>query len=896
MKQVKLIIVSLSFVMVLLMVSSASAYSLEFYYFETDKLVYEVGEQIDMVSKIKADFSEDGWCYVSFTIITDMGLVYADDYYIPPSPDIRYLPSSYIIYPNETTPGLIGSQACAIFQIEVYDGILQSAGDTIDFNITRGQLEVVPETPLNIEHGTNATLLLKIISMHNSDVVFSSQVVSIEVSDMNGTSIFQKNSVSDSQGIVSLLWNSSTTLPGELNLTISGNGTDSFLSFSQSFQLLINPAASMLSPVAPPDSVFCQSSDSGHSDSVDLVVEHLKENQSLIVASNVTWKTDFSQGSMIDLGDGQYWANIEFPVPPGLYSINLTATNPLYQTAQCQVVIEALPRNVSIDIEIFEEPVAGSYLNAQISVIDMVGGSGIDSISFLINVSVNNTIVYSTWENTNSTGYLFYNRLIPDLIWGNGIVTIITNESVHYNAGHIIVPFNVSYIPTVTVESNLIGVLGYDTNIRLVVYDPNGRTISGIFYDFYNPEGEYILNGTSDLNGEIEFGFNIPENAEFGLQRYRIVIHSNSLLKVNGTSYFLEIAVRIPLRFTPTSGSWNVTRGENVLIQFMIESYIVQNQTVNIDLYDTNDEFSFLQTIATDVIETVNMSIGYHISLGQHRVLVIINDGDYQPIGLFEFELMVFTSFNFDIEIDTLFYDESLNFSISLSSDDIPPQFADVSAYFDSGNYSFTVPNITTDSLHFIGLSRNVFPGEHGITFNVRSRWYINISKQFFVFVWMRTTMHIFLSVLEDEINQEESGGFEQNNLVHGSDIMCNISLGSIMSPPPILFNGTTSVMPSTARVTSLESCPRLSSGTNNLSTVCANSLISLSGNGHNVRSLNDFKEGVGVCFSISSTDLEVQPYDTIPQSVVFGPEIKKSVNSSAFPWILDVIRRTRRL
>ena len=896
MKQTRLVIISLSFMIVLIMVVSVSAYSLDFYYFETDKLAYEVGEPIDMVAKIKADFSGDGWCYVSFTVITDMGLVYTDDYYIPPSPDIRYLYSSYIIYPNETTPGLIGSQACAIFRIDVYDGVLQSAGDTIDFNITRGPLDVIPETPLIVEYGNNETLLFKIVSEYNNDIIYSSQMVSVEVSNMNGTSIYQKDTMSDSQGMVSLLWNSSTSLPGELNVTISGNGTDSFLPFSQSFQLLVEPAESTLDVISYPDSVFCQSSDTTHIDSIDLVVEHLEDDQNPIITSNVTWKTDFSQGNMTSLGNGQYWTTIEFPVPPGFYLINLTASNPLYQTSQCQVIIEVLPRNVSIEVEMLEESIAGLYLNTQISIIDMVSGSEIDNIGFLVNVSINNTLVYSTWESTNSTGYLVYNRSIPYFVWGHGLITITTNETVHYTANICIFSFNVSFLPMITIESNLIGVLGYDTDIRMVVYNPIGEAVVGIFYEFYNPGDERILNGTSNFNGEINLVFNIPENAEFGLQRFKLVIHTNSLLNVNSTLHFLEIVVRIPLRFVAVNESWNVTRGENATIQFMIESQVVQNQTANIDFHDNDDEFSFPSTITTDVIETVNVSIGYNISLGKHRILVIINETNYQPIGMFEFELIVLTSFSFDVTIDTLYYGEFFNFSISFFSDDIPPLFAEISANFTSCNYFFVMQNITTGSLYFINLSMEISPGEHNIIFNARSQWYIDTSRQFSVFVWMKTTMHILLSVMDCEINEEELSGLEDEIQVRASDMAANISLGSIISPPPILFNGTTSVMPSTARVTSFESCPRLSSGTNNLSTVCANSLISLSGNGHNILSLNDFKDGERVCFSSSSTDLEVQPYDIIPQSAFSGPEMVKSVNISAFSWILDVIRRIRRL
>ena len=896
MKQEKLGLMIFSALLILIMVTAVSAYSLEFYYFETDKLVYEVGEPIDMVAKIKADFSEDGWCYVSFTIITDIGLVYTDAYFIPPSPEIRYLPSSYILYPNETAPGLIGTQACAIFQIEIYDGISQTEGDTVYFNITRGQVEVLPETPLHIEYGTNSSLSFKITSIYNENITYCSQNVSIEILDINGTSIFQKNTISDSEGRINLLWNSSIAPPDEYNLSISSNGTESFLPFSQSFQLFVDPAASSLNILSCPKSIFCQSSDATHNDSVDLIVEHLQTNQSPILLSNVTWETNFSQGEMTELGNGQYWSIIEFPVKPGLYSINLTATNPLFQTVQYQLSIQVLPRNVTFKIEMLEVMIAGSYLSTKITVSDSISGSGIKNLGLLVNVSIGEINLDVSWKITNDSGDVFYNISIPDTIWGFGLMSISTNESIHYLAREYTFPLNITFIPNISIESDLIGILGYDTRINMTVYNPKGNTVAGVSYNFCNPAGENLLNGTSDFDGKIRFTFNIPEYAEFGLQKYEIYIHSDLLLCINSTSQVLEIAVRIPLSFVSTNRPFKATRGENATIWFLIESKIICNQTVDINFCDTSYEFSFLKTITTDIIEIVNFSIDLHVSLGSHRVLVIVQSEMYQLIGTFEFELMVFTSFDFNMIFDAVYYRESLNFSISFWSDDIAPLSINVNAYFITCNYSFAIQNVTMDSKHFIPLSENVHPGEHLLLFNASSPLYINISKQFLIFVWMKTSMDITLSVLKHEVNQGEASRLEYVDSILALDMASNISYGSIISPPPILFNGTISIVPSTTRATSFESCPRFNSGTNNLSTFFANSLICLSGNGHNVRSRNDFNDNEDLIFNTSCTDLEVHPYEIIPQSALLGPEIEKSANESEFFWILDVIRRMRRL
>ena len=64
------------------MTLSVTAFYFDFQYFETDKLVYEVGESVDMVASLIADFSPEGWCYVSFAAVTELGPAFADEYFI----------------------------------------------------------------------------------------------------------------------------------------------------------------------------------------------------------------------------------------------------------------------------------------------------------------------------------------------------------------------------------------------------------------------------------------------------------------------------------------------------------------------------------------------------------------------------------------------------------------------------------------------------------------------------------------------------------------------------------------------------------------------------------------------------------------------------------------------
>ena len=81
-QQKKLVIISLSAIIVLGLTLSATAFYFDFQSFETDKMVYEVGERIDMVAKLIAEYDGGGWCYISFAVVTDLGPVFSNSYYI----------------------------------------------------------------------------------------------------------------------------------------------------------------------------------------------------------------------------------------------------------------------------------------------------------------------------------------------------------------------------------------------------------------------------------------------------------------------------------------------------------------------------------------------------------------------------------------------------------------------------------------------------------------------------------------------------------------------------------------------------------------------------------------------------------------------------------------------
>ena len=346
MKRRKRALFPISLLLTVCLVIPVSAFYFDFQYFETDKLVYEVGETINMVAKLVADFSPQGWCYVSFAVVTDLGPTFADEYFIQPSPDVRYLNSSYTILPEHTTPNITGVQAFVLFNVEIFDTVSQGAGNNIEITITRGHLDVVPETPLIVQSGIDTTLTFNVESVHNSSIVYANDLVNLHIENSSSQTVLDINTVTNTGGQASLNWNESLGPPGAYNVTVSSIGNEDFLPFSESFQVTVLPALSNLSIVSSPSSVHCQSPDGSYVEQADIIVEHMNLDSVPVNDSLITWATSFGTGPMTNQGNGQYSATIPFQTSSGSHSINITATNPQYQTVQETVLIDVLANSL----------------------------------------------------------------------------------------------------------------------------------------------------------------------------------------------------------------------------------------------------------------------------------------------------------------------------------------------------------------------------------------------------------------------------------------------------------------------------------------------------------------------------------------------------------------------
>jgi len=467
------------------MTLSVTAFYFDFQYFETDKMVYEVGESVDMVARLIADFSPEGWCYISFAAVTDLGPAFADEYFIPASPNPLMLNSSYTILPDDTSPGENGTTAHILFNVEIFDTVSQGAGDNIEITITRGHLTVVPITPLIVQSDSNTTLVSRVVSIHDDSIEYANEFINIRINNPSAETILDTNTTTNPDGSFSFNWNNSMGLPGIYDLIVTGSGNEDFLGFSKSIPLSVVPTASNLTVVSAPSSVQCQSPDGSHFENVNVTVRHEAADYNGISDSTISWDTGFNIGIMTNLGDGFYTAIIPFQISPGLYTINITTSNPRYQTNSqlipitanknilhfypVQMNISALHGNsTTIDFTIDEEFDWGQEITLQFT--DNLGEF---SISKNVTPDMLTSLSLTAWYNLS---------IGPHFVSPNPINT-------YYNfSGLYEFQFNVigELIISAVVESAF---YGESLNLNLSVYDINSNMVDPVtIMAYYNNE------------------------------------------------------------------------------------------------------------------------------------------------------------------------------------------------------------------------------------------------------------------------------------------------------------------------------------------------------------------------------------------------------------------------
>jgi len=342
-----LAVFSFSLLIVFGLTLPAAAFYFDFQYFETDKMVYEVGETIEMAARLIADFSPEGWCYVSFATITDLGPAFADEYFIPPVPDVRIINSSYTILPEHANPGENGSHAFVLFNVEVFDTVSQGAEDSIEVVITRGHLTAIPLSSLIVQSGMSTTFDLKVVSVYDNNIPYRNETINIQVKDSSSMVIINNTIFTNPDGTFSFNWSSSMGPPGTYDLIITGFGNSDFLSFSKTLHVDVVPAASNITLLTVPNSIRCQSPDGSSFEYADILVKHEAANQIGISDSTLYWNASFGSGELTGLGNGEYNISIPFQTISGTYLLNITAVNPNYQTISRNISIEVVKNTLS---------------------------------------------------------------------------------------------------------------------------------------------------------------------------------------------------------------------------------------------------------------------------------------------------------------------------------------------------------------------------------------------------------------------------------------------------------------------------------------------------------------------------------------------------------------------
>jgi len=484
-QQRRLAIISLSIIIVLGLTLSVTAFYFDFQYFETDKMVYEVGESVDMVARLIADFSPEGWCYISFAAVTDLGPAFADEYFISASPIPRMLNSSYTILPDDTSPGENGTTAHILFNVEIFDTVSQGAGDNIEISITRGHLTVIPVTPLIVQSDSNATLVSRVVSIHDNSIEYANESINIQIDNPSAETILDSNTTTNPDGSFSFTWNNSMGLPGIYDVIVSGSGNEDFLGFSKSIPLSVVPTASNLTVVSAPSSVQCQSPDSSHFENVNVTVRHESADYNGISDSIILWDAGFNNGIMTNLGNGFYTTIIPFQTAPGFYTINITTSNPRYQTNTQIIPINAnkntlhfypVQSNISVvhgNSTSIEFTVDEDFDWGQEIILQFTDNLGEFSLSKDVTPNIVSSLTLTAWYNLSIGSHL---------VTSNPISTYYNFSGLHEFQFNVIGELVISAV----VESAF---YGNNLHLNLSVYDINSNIVNPItIMAYYNNE------------------------------------------------------------------------------------------------------------------------------------------------------------------------------------------------------------------------------------------------------------------------------------------------------------------------------------------------------------------------------------------------------------------------
>lgn len=893
-RRLALLCSSMVLVIVLGSAVEVSAFQFELYYFETDQLDYHIGETMELLSKIIADFSDTGWCYVSFAVVADSGTIYLDERMIPPSPEIRFLSSKYCIEPSHLLPGENGTNVYAIFNAEMFDGYSETVTETIELNISRGQLDCIALSDLTFEENTNATLFFQVVSRHNQSFAYAESDLLLTLSDNNSNQVFKRYVYTNESGIVSTAIEQDLLVTGNYSLQVLSNATAVWEPVNETFHIEVIQEKSYIHITGAQDSIVCQSQSGKSYENMTIEALHLNPQQNVIGNGIVEWSTPFCTGTTPIQSNGTFLIEIPIKTNPGTYTLDITASHPNYQPAMMSLPLNVTPRSMLSNITVYTA-ISPSPINGTVQLYDSL------SLEKLTNINVATKLVLDSTEIcyygiTNENGLLYWEFTVPSTLWGNGYLITEVNTTTCYKNYSTTTSVSIEFIPRIEVERPQIALLEDACNISVQLLNPVSIPLKGIEVELTDKNGHPLGDGVTDLLGKLYLIWYIANDTKLG--EMELILHVSSFPSEFVHESFRNFTVSIynPIQIIMDSTPWSFTRGKISQVNITLQSPII-DASVTVYINEVHDLFTLNRLLNCNSKEELEFDIQPQIDVGQYYAELTIQDEYVFIESPNIIQVIIQGRFNSNVSFLSAFYNEQISANISVIQDNGTRLTEIDIRLFDSIDSTLLTHQQEVDLSGAVTLElpSSLFPGLHSVILKFSQPFYEEEIHYASVFVWMRTTVFFSITVEDNEPSSTPlSSNPPKSPTVPDHNNESTISEGSMSLPPPILVSDTTCNESSTTLSTSRTNCPRLNSGTNNFSTPFENSITAFSGKGQSVLSCIPFiDESPFGSVMACSAEREVLPNEIIAKSASFGPIYLGSGNISA-PDIFSFNRRTK--
>jgi len=621
----RLVLLCSSVVLAIVLMSAVevSAFQFELFYFETDQLDYRIGETMEMFAKIIADFSDTGWCYVSFSVVADSGTIYVDERMIPPSPDIRYLSSKYFIEPSDLLPGENGTNVYAIFNAEMFDGYSETVTETIELNISRGQLDCIALSNLTFEENTNTTLYFQLVSRHNHSIAYAESDLLFTLSDNNSNQVFERFEHTNSSGIASTRVEQDLLSTGNYSLQVLSNATAAWEPTNETFDVEIVKEKSYIQITDTQDSMVCQSQSGKSYENMTIEAQHLDRERDTIGNGTVEWSTPFCNGTTPIQSNGGFLIEIPIKTSPGTYNLDITASHPNYQPALMSLPLNITPRSIVSNSTVYNA-LSPNPINGAVQLYDSYSLEQLTDINAEIKLVLNST-EFHYYGTTNENGSLYWEFTVPSTLWGNGCLIIEINSTTCYHNLSTTAPISIDYTPQIIFEQPQIALLENDCNISIQLLNPVSVPLKGIHVEISDNYGHLIDCGITDSLGKLYLIWHISNDTKLGEMELIIHVTSYPAEFVNESSRNFTLTIYNPIRIIMDSTPWYFTRGDRSQVNITLQSPIANNN-VTIHIIEAHDLFALDRLISCNTKEELEFDIQSQIDVGQYYAELTIED------------------------------------------------------------------------------------------------------------------------------------------------------------------------------------------------------------------------------------------------------------------------------